>query len=197
MSTSTYPAYRPRGGINRLLGWADDFMSWLLYGYETWLVAVLKGVPLFLFIYFLMTYVPNYVYYLVTVELPFLRLTDDLGFLIANGVAGGNFALIVILAIGVQAARGRRGVGWGAIRVFVGLNYLMVVLLLIPLLAFNLAGGSFWPVTITLQSVAFGVIVAGLGAAACVYLYFEYKRITRREADEAARLGRPSPPAIR
>jgi hypothetical protein len=30
-------------------------------------------------------------------------------------------------------------------------------------------------------------MVAGLGAAACVYLYFEYKRITRREADEAAR----------
>jgi hypothetical protein len=197
MSTSTYPVYRPRGGINRLLGWADDFMSWFLYGHETWLVAVLKGVPLFLFVYFLMTYVPNYVYYLVTVELPFLRLDDDLGFLIANGVAGGNFALLVILAIGVQAARGRRGVGWSAIRIFVGLNYLMVVLLLIPLLAFNLAGGSFWPVRIPLVSVAFGMVVAGLGAAACVYLYFEYKRITRREAEEATRLGRGGTPAIR
>jgi hypothetical protein len=197
MSTSTYPVYRPRGGINRLLGWADDFMSWFLYGHETWLVAVLKGVPLFLFVYFLMTYVPNYVYYLVTVELPFLRLDDDLGFLIANGVAGGNFALLVILAIGVQAARGRRGVGWSAIRIFVGLNYLMVVLLLIPMLAFNLAGGSFWPVRIPLVSVAFGMVVAGLGAAACVYLYFEYKRITRREAEEATRLGRAGTPAIR
>ena len=33
------------------------------------------------------------------------------------------------------------------------------------------------------------MIVAGLGAAACVYLYFEYQRITRREAAEATRLG--------
>ena len=67
------------------------------------------------------------------------------------------------------------------------LNYLAVVLLIIPLLAFNLAGGSFWPVRINLQSVAFGIMVAGLGAAACVYLYFEYRRITRREAEEAER----------
>jgi hypothetical protein len=184
---STYPAYRPRGGVNRLLGWADDFMSWFLYGHETWLVAVLKGVPLFLFVYFLLTYVPNYVYYLITVELPFLRFSDDVGFLVANGIAGGNFALLIVLAIGIQAARGRRGFGWSLIRIFVMLNYLFVVLLLIPLLAFNLAGGSFWPMRIPLQAVAFGVMVAGLGAAACVYLYFEYMRITRREADEAAR----------
>jgi len=184
---STYPAYRPRGGLNRLLGWADDFMSWFLYGHETWLVAVLKGVPLFLFVYFLLTYIPNYVYYLLTVELPFLRFSDDVGFLVANGVAGGNFALIIVLAVGIQAARGRRGFGWSLIRIFAMLNYLLVVLLIIPLLAFNLAGGSFWPVRINLQSVAFGLMVAGLGAAACVYLYFEYKRITRREADEAAR----------
>ena len=184
---STYPAYRPRGGVNRLLGWADDFMNWFLYGHETWLVAVLKGVPLFLFIYFMLTYIPNYAYYLFTVEIPFLRFSDDFGFLIAAIVAGGNFGLLVILAVGIQAARGRRGFGWSLIRIFVMLNYLAVVLLIIPLLAFNLAGGSFWPVRINLQSVAFGVMVAGLGAAACVYLYFEYKRITRREADEAAR----------
>ena len=184
---STYPAYRPRGGVNRLLSWADDFMSWFLYGHETWLVAVLKGVPLFLFIYFMLTYIPNYAYYLITVEIPFLRFSDDFGFLVAAIVAGGNFGLLVILAVGIQAARGRRGFGWSLIRIFVMLNYLAVVLLIIPLLAFNLAGGSFWPVRITLQSVAFGVMVAGLGAAACVYLYFEYKRITRREADEAAR----------
>jgi hypothetical protein len=57
-------------------------------------------------------------------------------------------------------------------------------------MAFNLAGGSFWPMRITFQSVAFGMMVAGLGAAACVYLYFEYRRITRRDAIEAARLGR-------
>ena len=74
---STYPAYRPRGGVNRLLGWADDFMNWFLYGHETWLVAVLKGVPLFLFMYFMLTYIPNYVYYLITVEIPFLRFSDD------------------------------------------------------------------------------------------------------------------------
>ena len=184
---STYPAYRPRGGVNRLLGWADDFMSWFLYGHETWLVAVLKAVPLFLFIYFMMAYVPNYLYYLLTVELPFLRFSDDVGFLVAMGIGSGNFAILIVLALGIQAARGRRGFGWSLIRIFVMLNYLFVVLLLIPLLAFNLAGGSFWPVRITLQSVAFGMMVAGLGAAACVYLYFEYRRITRREAAEAAR----------
>ena len=122
---STYPVYRPRGGVSRLLSWADDFMNWFLYGHETWLVAVLKGVPLFLFVYFMLTYVPNYVYYLLTVELPFFRFSDDVGFLIANGIAGGNFALIILLALGVQAARGRRlvhrqseeaGVGAGAVR---------------------------------------------------------------------------------
>jgi len=40
---------------------------------------------------------------------------------------------------------------------------------------------------ITLQAIAFGMIVAGLGAAACVYLYFEYRRVTSRDADESAR----------
>jgi hypothetical protein len=184
---STYPAYRPRGGVNRLLSWADDFASWFLYGYETWLVAVLKGVPLFLFVYFLMTYIPNYIYYLFTVEIPFLRFSDDVGFLIAMGVASGNFALLIILGIGVQAARGRRGFGWSVIRIFVILNYIAVVLLIIPLMAFNLAGGSFWPVRIPLQAVAFGTLVAGLGAAALVYLFFEYRRITEREAAAAAR----------
>ena len=184
---TAYSTYRPRGRFTRGLGWADDFMSWFLYGHETWLVAVLKGVPLFLFVYFMLTYVPNYVYYLITVEIPFLRFSDDVGFLIAMGVASGNFALIVILAFGIQAARGRRGFGWSFIRLFTGLNFLGTVLLLIPLLAFNLAGGSFWPLRFPPQAIAFGTLVAGLGAAACVYLYFEYARITRREADEAAR----------
>jgi hypothetical protein len=184
---STYPVYRPRGGVNRLLGWADEFMSWFLYGHETWLVAVLKGVPLFLFLYFMLFYISNYVYYLVTVEIPFLRFSDDVGFLIANGVGMTNFALIIILGIGVQAARGRRGFGWSFIRIFVLLNYLLTVLIIIPLMAFNLAGGSFWPPRFPLQGIAFGMIVAGLGAASCVYLYFEFRRITRREADAAAR----------
>lgn len=189
MSTTSYPVYRPRGTFTRTLSGADDFTGWFLYGHETWLVAVLKGVPLFLFVYVLLTYIPNYVYYLLTVEIPFLRFSDDVGFLVANGIAGGNFALLILLVLGVQAARGRRGFGWSAIRIFVLLNYLLTVLLIIPLLAFNLAGGSFWPPRFPLQALAFGTIVAGLGAAACVYLYFEYRRITRRDADEAARHG--------
>ena len=97
------------------------------------------------------------------------------------------FAAIIVLALLVQAARGRRGFGWATIRLFVGLTYLATVLLIIPLLAFNLAGGSLWPVRIPLQAVAFGMIAAGMGAAACVYLYFEYRRITGREAAEASR----------
>ena len=183
---STYPAYRPRGGINRLFAWADDFMSWFLFGHETWLVALLKGVPLFLFMYFVIFYIPNYIYYLITVEIPFLRFSDDFGFLVANGIGMGNLALIVVLALLVQAARGRRGFGWSAIRIFVLLNFLGTVLLLIPGMAFNLAGGSFWPPRFPLQAIGFGTIVAGIGAAGCVYLYLEYRRITEREAEAAA-----------
>ena len=187
MSTTSYPVYRPRGGMSRLLGGSDDFMSWFLYGHETWLVAVLKGVPLFLFMYFMLFYVSNYAYYLVTVELPFLRFSADFGFIIANGVGMGTFTAIIVLALAVQAARGRHGFGWSAIRIFVLLNYLLTVLLIIPIMAFNLAGGSAWPPRFPLQAIGFGVIVAGLGAAACVYLVFEYRRITRRDAEEAAR----------
>lgn len=172
--------------MSRLLGWSDDFMSWFLYGYETWLVALLKGVPLFLFMYFVIFYLPNYLYYLVTVDIPFLRFSDDVGFLIANGFGMTNLALIVVLALLVQAARGRRGIGWSAIRIFVLLNYLFTVLLLIPLMAFNLAGGSFFPPRFPLLGIGFGMVVAGLGAAACVYLYFEFRRITRRDAESAA-----------
>ena len=184
---STYPVYRPRGGVNRLLGWSDDFMNWLLYGHETWLVAILKGVPLFLFMYFAVFYVPNYVYYLITVEIPFLRFSEDVGFLVANGVGMGTFALIIVLAVLVQAARGRRGFGWSAIRIFVLLNFLLTVLVIIPIMAFNLAGGSFWPMRFPLQAVGFGILVAGLGAVALVYLVIEYGRITGREAALAER----------
>ena len=184
---STYPVYRPRGGVNRLLGSSDEFMNWLLYGYETWLVAILKGVPLFLFMYFAVFYVPNYVYYLITVEIPFLRFSEDVGFLVANGVGLGTFSLIIVIAVLVQAARGRRGVGWSAVRIFVLLNFLLTVLLIIPIMAFNLAGGSFWPMRFPLQAVGFGILVAGLGAAALVYLVIEYGRITGREAALAER----------
>lgn len=188
--TSAHPGYRPRGGFTRLLSWSDDFTSWLLYGYETWLVALLKGVPLFLFIYFLLAYIPNYVYYLVTNILPFLRFSAEVGFVIAAGVAFANFGLIVVLAVAAQAARGRRGLVWSFVRIFVLLNYLFVVLVLIPLLAFNLAGGTFFPRPnqnpFPLQAIAFGLLVAGLGAAACGYLWLEYRRIARRDAEQAA-----------
>lgn len=184
---SSYPAYRPRGPMSRLLGGADDFMNWMLYGRETWLVAVLKGVPMFLFLYFIIFYVSNYAYYLITVEVPFLRFSDDVGFLVANGVGVTNLAVAVVLALLVQAARGRHGFGWSAIRIFVLLNYLLAVLLIIPIMAFNLAGGSLWPPRFPLQAIAFGTITAGLGAAACVYLWLEFRRITGREAAEAAR----------
>ena len=182
---STYPVYRPRGAFTRLLSWADDFMSWFLYGHETWLVAVLKAVPIFLFMYFVIFYVPNYIYYLITVEIPFLRFSDDVGFLVANGIGMTNLALVIVVGVLVQIGRGRRGFGWAAIRIFVLLTYLFTVLLLIPLMAFNLAGGSFFPARFPLVGIGFGMIVAGLGAAACVYLYFEYRRITAREAELA------------
>jgi hypothetical protein len=73
------------------------------------------------------------------------------------------------------------------------------MLLLIPLLVFNLAGGTFVPTTpaqvanpFPFWAVALGGITAAIDAAALVYLYFEYRRITRRDslvaADAARRL---------
>ncbi|MCC6618358.1 MAG: hypothetical protein IT341_04885 [Chloroflexi bacterium] len=187
MSTA-YSSYRPRNGLGRLFGWADDFMSWMLFGHETWLIAMLKAVPLFLFLYFALFYVSNYIYYLVTVEIPFLKFSEEVGYLIANGAGMTTFAAIVVFALVVQASRGRRGVVWAAVRIFVGLNYLLTVLVIIPIMAFNLAGGSLWPVRITLETLAFGAIAAGLGAAACVYLAIEFRRITGRQAADAERL---------
>jgi hypothetical protein len=172
------------------VGMVDDFMSWLLYGYETWLVALLKGVPLFLYVYFLLTYVPNYVYYGVTQYVPFLKFSPEVGFVVAAGVASGNFIVLIVLAVWTQAARGRRGFAWTLIRVLDLLQMLFVYLLLIPLLAFNMAGGTFFPQTgqnpFPLQALGFGALVAGLGAAALVYLYLEFRRVTRREAQLAA-----------
>ena len=80
----TVAHYRPRRrrGLAGLIGSVDDFMSWLLYGHETWLVALLKGVPLFLLVYFLLMYVPNYIYFLVTQFL--LKFSDDVGFLVVR-----------------------------------------------------------------------------------------------------------------
>ena len=79
--------YRPRRrrGLAGLFGSIDDFMSWLLYGHETWLVALLKGVPLFIYVYFLLTYVPNYAYYLSTQYL--LKFSDDVDLLLSGEYA--------------------------------------------------------------------------------------------------------------
>ena len=98
MSTSGQPDRRV--GV-ALVAAIDDFMSWLLYGYETWLVAVLKGVPLFLYVYFLVAYVPNYIYYGVTQYIPFLKFSSALGFVIAAGAGGTNFA---VLGVGMALA---------------------------------------------------------------------------------------------
>jgi hypothetical protein len=130
--------------------------------------------------------VPNYVYYLVTQYIPFLQFTPDVGFVIAQGVGGGNFLVLIILAVWTQAARGRRGFAWTLIRLIDFLQMLFVYLLLIPLLAFNMAGGTFVPlpgqIPFPLQAVAFGTLVAGLGLASLVYLFFEFRRVNRREA---------------
>jgi hypothetical protein len=183
--TTGYSSPRRRGRLTRALAFVEDFMNWLLYGRETWLVAVLKGVPLFLFIYFLLMYIPNYAYYLTTVVIPFLHFSADVGFIIAALVGGGNFTLLIVLAIWTQAARGRRGFAWSLIRMLDFLQYLFVVLIMIPLLAFNLAGGSFIPPRFPLLSLGLGVVSAGLGAATLVYLYFEYRRLTQLEAEAA------------
>jgi hypothetical protein len=98
-----------------------------------------------------------------------------------------NLTLILILALVAQAARGRRGFVWSAVRIFVWMNYLLTVLLIIPIMAFNLAGGSLWPPRFPPVSIAFGLLVAGLGLATVVYLRFEYRRVTRLQADAAAR----------
>lgn len=186
----TVAHYRPRRrrGLGGLIGTVDDFMSWLLYGEETWLVALLKGVPLFIYVYFLITYVPNYVYYLMTQYL--FKFSDDVGFLVANGIGGGNLIVVIILALWTQGARGRSGFAWSLIRFLDFAQLLFVLLLLIPLLLFNLGGGTFVPATgqnpFPLQALALGTIGAGMGAAALVYLWLEYRRVIAREANEAA-----------
>ncbi|MEP6468625.1 MAG: hypothetical protein ABJC24_02540 [Chloroflexota bacterium] len=185
MTTAYLPPAR-RGGLMRVARTIDDFMSWMLYGQETWLVAVLKGVPLFLFVYFLMFYIPNYVYYAVTLYIPFLKLSKDVGFLIANLVGGGNFTLLIVLAVWTQAARGRHGFFWSLIRYLDFLQLLLTVLVLIPFMVFNLGGGSLIPTAFPLQAFVLGAIAVVLGAMTMVYLWFEYLRVARREAELAA-----------
>jgi hypothetical protein len=181
-----------RTPLARPLAQVDDFMNWMQYGRETWLVALLKAVPLFLYVYFLLIYVPNYVYYLVTQYIPFLKFSDDVGFLLAAMIGGGNFLVLIIFALWTQAARGRRGFWWSYIRVLNFLQYVGIVLLLIPLMLFNLGGGTFIATTpaqaenmfplesLLLFGVGFVIGVIGLG-----YMFLEYRRIARRDAVEA------------
>ena len=56
-------------------------------------------------------YVPNSVYYGVTQYIPFLQLSAEVGFLVANGVAWTNVVLVVILGLcgpGLARAPGTR-----------------------------------------------------------------------------------------
>jgi len=183
---TTYALPRRRGLFARLIGAGDDFATWLIFGSETWLIATLKGVPLFLFLYWLFTYVPNSIYYGVTLFIPFLQFSPDVGFVVANGVGWTNLVLVVILAFLVQASRGRQGPGWTLVRLFVLANYVAVMLLLIPYFVFNVAGGHFIPPAFPLIAVGLGAMTAGLCAVALAYLYYEFRRVTRREAQAAA-----------
>lgn len=201
MTTTAYlPPARRRGllGVARTV---DDFMSWMLYGQESWLVAVLKGVPLFLFMYFLIFYIPNYIYYALTLYIPFLQLSKEVGFLVSNLVGGGNFTALIVMAVWAQAARGRHGFFWSLIRYLIFLQFLLTLLVLIPFMLFNLAGGSLIPLQLTspgemqpgiagllshYRALLLGMVAAGLGAVTLVYLWFEFRRVVRREAEIAA-----------
>jgi hypothetical protein len=183
---TTYALPRRRGLLARLIGEADDFTSWLLFGSETWLIATLKAVPAFLFIYWLVTYVPNSIFYGITIYIPFLQFSDEVGFIVANGVAWTNLVLVVLLAYLIQLSRGRQGPGWTLVRLFTLANYLFVMLLLIPYFVFNVAGGSFIPLELPLIALALGAFTAGGTATALAYLYYEYRRAIRREAEAAA-----------
>lgn len=182
MTTAYLPPPR-RGPVLGALRGVDDFTSWLLYGYETWLVAVLKAVPLFLFMYFLLFYIPNYVYYAMTLYV--FDFSKDVGFLVSNLIGGGNFTALIVMAVWAQAARGRQGFFWSLIRYLVFGQLLITVLVLIPFMVFNLGGGSLIPPIFSLQAIGLGIVAAGMGAASIVYLWFEFRRITRREASEA------------
>jgi len=181
---SSYSIPPRRDFISRGTREIDDFMSWMLYGQETWLVALLKGVPLLLFIYFALGYIPNYANTITTLYLGFSK---DVGFLVAVVLIGGpTFTLLLILILWTQAARGRRGFAWSLIRFLDFLQYLALVLGIIPYMLFNLAGGSLIPPLFPLQALALGAIAVGGGFSGLVYLWLEYRRISRREAEAAA-----------
>jgi hypothetical protein len=181
---SSYSIPPRRDFISRATREIDDFMSWMLYGQETWLVALLKGVPLLLFIYFALGYIPNYANTITTLYLGFSK---DVGFLVAVVLIGGpTFTLLLILLLWTQAARGRRGFAWSLIRFLDFVQYVGLVLGIIPFMLFNLAGGSLIPPLFPLQALALGAIAVGGGFSGLVYLWLEYRRISRREAEAAA-----------
>lgn len=182
--TSAYLPPPRRGAFMGAVRGVDEFTSWLLYGYETWLVAVLKAVPLFLFMYFLLFYIPNYVYYAVTLYV--LTFSKDVGFLVSNLVGGGNFTALIVMAVWAQAARGRQGFFWSLIRYLIFAQYLLTILVIIPFMVFNLGGGSLIPPVFRLDALALGAAAAGMGVMSAAYLWLEFRRITRREAADAA-----------
>ena len=184
--TAQYRRVRRRGPVAQAFVFVEDFMNWFLYGTETWLVAVLKGVPLFLYAYFLLAYVPNYAYYFVTDPRYFLQFSEDVGFLVAQGVGFANFIVLIIITVWTQAARGRIGFWWSLIRYLDFLQFLGIVLVLVPFMAFNLGGGSLIPLNFPITGLALGTMTAAAGVVGLGYLYLEYKRITRREARRAA-----------
>jgi hypothetical protein len=185
---SAYTVPPRRDLISRVSRQLDDFASWLLYGSETWLVALLKGVPLFLFIYFVLDYIPNYAYYATTVYV--FHFSKDVGYLVAVVLVGGpTFTLLIILAVWTQAARGRRGFAWYLIRFLDLAQFGLVALVIIPFMLFNLAGGSLIPPIFPLQSFALGALGFGAGVMGLGYLWFEYQRTIRREAQAAAAAG--------
>src|SRR4029078_12007354 len=156
----------------------DASMSGMRYSSETLLVAQLKGVPLFLFVYFVLGYIPNYANTITTLYLGFSK---DVGFLVAVVLIGGpTFTLLLTLALWTQAARGRRGFAWSLIRFLDFLQYVALVLLIIPFMLFTLAGGSLIPLAFNFQALALGAIAAVGGAMGVAYLYYEYRRISRR-----------------
>ncbi len=180
---TTYALPRRRGTIAQAVGLFDDWVTWLLFGHETWLVAMTKAIPLFLFVYFMTCYVSNYSHYLLT---KYMHLPDGVGFIVANGVAWTSFALIVAGALVVQASRGRRGPIWTLVRLAVGLTYIGIMLVIVPFMAFNLAGGSLIPPVFPFIALFVGAGAAGGGAMGLAFLVYEFRRDTRREAVAAA-----------
>lgn len=199
---------RRRGRVVRGLSLLDDFTRWLLFGRETWLIALFKGVALFLFLYFIFFYIPDFFFWIFTLPRPFEPYLDfeivfsaDVGYLIGNGIGIGNLVLVAVLALVVQASRGRYGPGWMAVRLFVLANYLLTGLVIIPYMCFSLAGGTLIrfeaetaPIAnipnFSLGALGFATLVAGIAAAAFAYQYFEYRRMTRQDAAAAGALSR-------